>query len=291
MAKSKKPAVIEWIYNQLVDPKTGVLTRTVVTKRDITNGIQAAGAGLSPDNPVNFIKDVIRGQGASRMWPDSLKALRITAVQVTGGGNVFEFVPYADGQVEPFPSPFGYHSAVDVVRLQSISVPLATKQLGRDDETYLIQVAVKLGIIESHFALTSPLDMIEMNHLQIGIKLRKTEIDSLYSALLRNPDGTTERVLVTAEAKKRNQRILEEQVVQQVKAAFGITEPASGRSRASQQVGPPVDLVVPVAMTSAAHGIYVAEFKPVRRADADKFEALELVAEALYELVPPVKGI
>jgi hypothetical protein len=80
MAKSKKPPVIEWIYNQLLDPKTGGLTRTVVTKRDIVDGIKAAGAGLSEDNPVNFIKDVIRGQGASRMWPDSLKALRITSL-------------------------------------------------------------------------------------------------------------------------------------------------------------------------------------------------------------------
>jgi hypothetical protein len=182
---------------------------------------------------------------------------------------------------------------VDVVRLQSISVPLATKQLGRNDETYLIQVAVKLAVIESHFALTSPLDLIEMSHLQIGIKLRKTEIDSLYSAVLRHPDGSTERVLITAEAKKRNQRILEEQVVQQVKAAFKITEPAptSSRSRPSQPVGPPVDLVVPVAMTAAKNGIYVAEFKPVRRAEAEKFDELELIADALYELVPPVKGI
>lgn len=291
MAKSKKPPVIEWIYNQLLDPVTGNLARTVVTKRDVRDGIAAAGEGLSDDNPVNFIKDVIRGLGASAMWPESLKALRITALQVTGDGNVFEFVPYSEGQTEPFPSTFGYHPEVEVVRLQSISVPLATKQLGRNDETYLIQVAVKLGVIETHFALTSPLKLIEMSHLQIGIKLRKTEIDSLYSAMLRNPDGTTERILVTAEAKKRSQRILEEQVVQQVKAAFKITEPASGRSRAGEEIGPPVDLVVPVAMTSAANGIYVAEFKPVRRAEADTFEALELVAEALYELVPTVKGI
>jgi hypothetical protein len=291
MPKSKKPAVIEWIYNQLLDPATGTLTRSVVTKRDVTAGITATGVGLSTDNPVNFIKDVIRGHGASRMWPDSLKAARITARQVTGGGNVFEFVPYEDDQTDPFPSPFGYRPGVPAIRLQSISVPLATKQLGRNDETYLIQVAVKLGVIESHFALTSPLDIVEVSHLQIGIKLRKTEIDSLYSAVLRHAGGEAERVLITAEAKKRNQRILEEQVVQQVKAAFKITEPPSAKAKASQSGGPPVDCIIPVAMTAASTGIYVAEFKPVRRKDVSSFDALELVREALYELVPPVKGI
>lgn len=291
MAASKKPDVIEWIYNQLVDPKTGVLSRTLVTKRDITNGINATGVRLSTDNPVNFIKDVIRGHRANSMWPETLKAGRISARQVTGGGNVFEFVAYEAGQVEPFPTPFGHRPGVQVVRLQSISVPLATKELGRNDETYLIQVAARLGIVESHFALTSQLDLVEMNHLQIGIKLRKTEIDSLYSGLLRLPDGTTERVLITAEAKKRNQRILEEQVVQQVKAAFQITAQSNTKRKTPTTSAIEVDLVIPIAMTAASTGIYIAEFKPVRRSEVDTFTTLQLAAEALYELVPPVKGI
>jgi hypothetical protein len=185
-------------------------------------------------------------------------------------------VPYAANQSDPFPNRFGYHAAVQRHRLQSISVPLATKALGRDDETYLIQVAVKLGVVETHFALMSSIQVLEVSHLQVGIKLRLCEVDSLYSAVFLNAMGERETMVITAEAKKRNQRILEEQVIQQVRAAFQET---------------PVNFVVPIAMTAAGEGIYVAEFKGVHRADLASFGTLELETEALYELVPSVPGI
>lgn len=277
MPKSVKPVVIEWIYDKLVDPNTGNLRRSVVTTDDVVEGIHATKVDLSTKNPANFIKDVIRGHGASGMWPERLKALRVGGRQVTGDGNVFEFVPYEAGQSEPFPTRFGYHEGVERIRVQSISMPLATKALGRDDETYLIQVAVKLAVLETHFALKSPLNVIEMSHLQVGIKLRLTEVDSLYSAILQNEQGGRETIAVTAEAKKRRQRILEEQVIQQVKAAFKEMKD--------------VHLVVPTAMTAAADGIYVAEFKAVRRTELPTFAALELASEALYELTPQVPGI
>ena len=281
MAKSEKPVVIERIYQTLLKPDgSGDLTRAVVTNQDVVDAIlwcnNHHGTKLSAKNPANFMKDIIRGKGASNMWPDSLKALRIGGRQVTGDGNVFEFAPYASGQTEPFPNRFGYHPGVATHRVQSVSVPLATKSLGRDDETYLIQVAVKLNVVETHFALYSPINVIELNHLQIGIKLRLCEVDSLFAADYRDEDGKVCKLVITAEAKRKNQRILEEQVVQQVKAAFEET---------------PVNLVVPIAMTAAGTGIYVAEFKAVRRSELAAFEALELEAEMLYELVPAVKGI
>ena len=276
MPKSQKPAVIEWIYRSLLDATTGQLTRSIVTQDDVVAGIDATGVGLSKNNPANFIKDVIRGHGASGMWPEYLKARRVGGRQVTGDRNVFEFISYETDQTEPFPSRFGYREDVVRHQVQSLSMPLASKRLGRDDETYLIQVAAKLAVIETHFALTSPLNVVELTHLQIGIKLRLTEVDSLYAAVLRHPDGTDEQIIVTAEAKKRRQRILEEQVMQQVKAAFSAT---------------PTDLVVPIAMTAADAGIYVAEFKSVRRNELSNFQMLELEAEALYELKPRVPGI
>lgn len=276
MPKSLKPIVIEWIYRSLLDPITGKLTRTIVTQDDVVAGINATDVELSKNNPANFIKDVIRGHGASGMWPDFLKEARIGGRQVTGGRNVFEFVPYEEGQSEPFPDRFGYHSGVIRHQVQSLSMPLASKRLGRNDETYLIQVAAKLAVIETHFALTSPLNVVELTHLQIGIKLRLTEVDSLYAATLRHPNGQDEQIIITAEAKKRGQRILEEQVKQQVRAAFGATS---------------TDLVVPIAMTVADQGIYVAEFKSVRKRELAGFDMLELASEALYELHPPVRGI
>ncbi|HEV2594784.1 MAG TPA: hypothetical protein VGU01_06245 [Sphingomicrobium sp.] len=276
MPKSLKPVVIEWIYKSLLDPLTGRLTRSIVTQDDVVAGIDATGVDLSKNNPANFIKDVIRGHGASGMWPDYLKERRIGGRQITGDRNVFEFISYEPGQTEPFPSRFGFHENVSRHRVQSLSMPLASKQLGRDDETYLIQVAAKLAVIETHFALMSPLRIVELTHLQIGIKLRLTEVDSLYAAVLRHPDGGDEQIIITAEAKKRRQRILEEQVMQQVRAAFHATR---------------TDLVVPIAMTAADNGIYVAEFKSVRRSALASFDMLELETEALYELRPKVPGI
>lgn len=280
MAKSQKPAVIERIYETLLDASTGTLTRTVVTNEDVVSAIAWCktnkGSSLSEKNPANFMKDIIRGQGASGMWPDRLKMLRIGGRQVTGDGNVFEFVPYEPNQTEPFPNRFGYHKDVWRHEIQSISMPLASKALGRDDETYLIQVAVKLAVVETHFALRSPINVVELNHLQIGIKLRLCEVDSLFSATYVDEHGEMQRMIITAEAKKRNQRILEEQVIQQVKAAFNETK---------------VDFVVPIAMTAADTGIYIAEFKGVRRGELPAFNALELEQEALYELKPRVQGV
>ena len=282
MPRSEKPIVIEHIYQSLLDPGTGELTRTMVTKQDVVESIhwciEHEGIKLSTENPANFIKDVIRGRRASAMWPSVLKQKRITARQVTGGGNVFEFVPYAAGQTEPFPDRFGYHVSqpAQAHRIQSVSMPLASKELGRDDETYLIQVAVKLAVVETHFALFSPINVIELSHLQIGIKLRLCELDSLFAAYYIDEHGQRQRMIITAEAKKKNQRILEDQIIQQVRAAFEETD---------------VDLVVPIAMTASGGGIHIVEFKAVRRADRAAFDALEQETEQLYHFVPPVKGI
>ena len=263
-----------------MDPNTGQLTRTVVTSTDVVDAIlwcnANQGTKLSEKNPANFIKDVIRGLGASGMWPERLHGLRIGGRQVTGDGNVFEFVPYEEGQTEAFPQVFGYHEGVEEHEIQSVSMPLASKALGRDDETYLIQVAIKLGLVETHFALYSDLQVIELNHLQIGIKLRLTEVDSMYAATYLDSEGERRQLIVTVEAKKRRQRILPDQIVRQVKAAFNET---------------PVGLVVPVALASAGGGIYVAEFVPVRREQSDRLGSLELAKEVLYKLKPPVKGI
>lgn len=279
MSRSQKPQIIDRIYDQLVDPVTGQLARTIVTNTDVVEAItwcnRNLGTSLSDKNPANFMKDVIRGHGASGMWPIRLHDRRIGGRQITGDSNVFEFVQYVDGQTEAFPQIFGYHAGVQEHELQSVSMPLASKALGRDDETYLIQVAIKLGLVETHFALYSNVKVIEVNHLQIGIKLRLTEVDSLYAARYLD-EGSEKALIITVEAKKRRQRILPDQIVRQVKAAFTET---------------PVGLVVPIAMASTGGGIYVAEFMPIRRADADALESLEISKEVLYRLKPPVKGI
>lgn len=278
--KSAKPYVIEKIFLDRWDEATNTLSATMVNSTEIVQAIEWAntnkGTSLSTRNPANFMKDLIRGKGASNMWPELLKTHRWGAIQVTGDGNIFEFVPYEDGQDDPFPTRFGYHPDVPEHRLQSVSMPLASKALGRDDETYLIQVAVKLAVVETHFALYSPLEVVELNHLQIGIKLRLCEVDSLFAATYIDPVSREKRqLIITAEAKKKRQRILEEQIERQVQAAFNESK---------------VELVVPIAMTATDGGIYLVEFKPVARSEAATF-TLELQSEILYKLVPDVQGI
>ena len=278
MANSQKLVVIERIYNQLL--KTGGSLKKTITNDDIVAAIDWCnnnkGTTLSTNNPANFIKDIIRGKNASGMWPDSLKVARIGADQVTGNGRVFEFVPYAAGQTLPFPNRFAYHAGAERHRIQSVSMPLASKALGRDDETYLIQVLVKLSVVETHFALFSPINVIELNHLQIGIKLRLCELDALFTANYIDKNKEQHSLIITAEAKRKNQRLLEEQVIRQVHGAFQITN---------------TQLVVPIAMTSIEGGVYLTEFKAVRRDELASFKELELEADKVYELVPMVKGV
>lgn len=284
MAVSQKPQVIERIFDLLWDAQNQTLTRTIVTRHDVQAAIEWCrvhhGSTLSTGNPANFMKDVVRGFGSTRMWPQRLKDLRWTAEQRMGGEAVFEFVPYKPGQTEPFPTPFVYRPGdTPQHRVQSLSVPAVTKKLGRNDETYLIQVAVKLAVVETHFALVSPLagQLSEIHHLQVGLKLRQTEIDTMFLATLRLPEGRTQEVLITAEAKKGGQRILEDQIVRQVRGAFAAV--------------PTIESVLPIAMTSIDEGIYVAEFQRVERQALADFTDLELLAEGHYRLVPPVAGI
>lgn len=284
MPASEKHHVIERIFDLLWDEQNQTLTRTVITMQDVIDAILWANinrhTNLSPRNPANFMKDVVRGLGGSKMWPQRLRDLKWTAEQHPGGSNVFQFIRYAPGQTDPFPNPFAYRPGITPAHeVQSLSIPSATKELGRNDETYLIQIAVKLAVVETHFALESPhkAHMLQMHHLQTGIKLSLSEIDSMYLANANGDDGLPQQVVITAEAKKRGQRILEDQIKRQVAAAF--------------KAMPLINRVIPIAMTSVDHGIYIAEFRHVDRPTLNTFTELDLVGEGFYKLVPRVKGI
>ena len=234
------------------------------------------GSNLSDRNPANFMKDIVRGQSASRNWPEALKKLRFTAVQRPGAGNVFEFVPYGPGQTEPFPDIFKPDETTPRFRVQSVSMPLAARELGRSDEPWLIQTAVNLRIVETHFSVISEQPIAQLTHLQMSVKLRETEIDALFLATCKTDEGEY-RAIVTCEAKQSRERVLEHQIISQVKAAFEETQ---------------VDVVIPIALRAVRGvGFYVVEFEAVRRADAASLEGLSVSQEAIYELRPPVPGI
>lgn len=285
MSKSQKTIVIERIFDLLYDPATGTLSRSIVTATDLADAKRYCneflGASIKLDsNPFNFMKDIVRGTAAAKIWPDRVRQLGFVGEQRTGDGNIFAFVPVVAGVSEGFDVDFRPTDDTPSYQVQSLSLPLASKALGRTDESWLLQVAVNLRIIETHFAIgeNRQIEALELNHLQMDIKLRKVQIDALYLAKsapsVGDPSGS---VLITVEAKQGNQRILTEQIARQVQAAFDSTSN---------------DLIVPTAIAAIrGKGMYVVEFKAVHRDDRATFDVPVFHRDAMFVLQPAVQGI
>jgi len=234
------------------------------------------GTKLSDKNPANFMKDVVRGTGASKNWPEKLHALGYTGVQTPGDGNVFEFRKYAPGQTEAFPDTYTLEQETPTYVVQSVSMPLTAKALGRSDESWLVQTAVNLRVIETHFAVASKVPVVQITHLQMSVKLRKTEIDAIFLATCEE-NGIRFSAIITCEAKQARQRILEQQIIHQVQAAFEETD---------------VDTVIPLALLALRkRGFLIVEFERVVRAESNSLISLREASRAAYELRPPVPGV
>jgi hypothetical protein len=286
MASEKTP-VIDYLWDLLQAEGIG---RRIVVRDDVTAAIQHCnktyGLKLSTGNPANFMKDVVRGDNASEFWPPRLTAMRIGARQRPGSQRVFEFVDFAVGQTEPFPNKYTARPGLEPIPIEAVSLTLAKRSLGRRDESWLIQVAVELRLVQTHFATRSTLPIVEASHLQTGVKLGTSEIDALFLAHLQTEGDEFERLLVTCEAKQEGQRILEHQLIEQVVAA----------SRSVRAAGLSIEKVVPIALkVIPGSRIYCAEFKPwpisATEVAEDDLPDVELASEALYELQPPVPGI
>ncbi|AQS48738.1 hypothetical protein BMG03_13750 [Thioclava nitratireducens] len=277
---SLKTKVVEHLFDQNWDASSGTLTKSLMSLDDVGDAIRTTNVGrknkLKDNNPANFMKDLLRGSKSNENWPASVTARKYTGIQRTGDGECFEFVPFEPGQTEPFPDKFPVRGNAPKFLIQSLSLPLATKTLGRSDETWLIQTAVNLRVIETHFAVAGAFKLLEVVHLQMGIKLRSTEIDALFLGKignLKNPES----ILITCEAKQAKDRFIESQIVNQVKSTFATTE---------------VETVVPIGLKAIKKvGFYLAEFEAIKRADAGTLKNLTLAGDAIYQLCPAVKGI
>jgi len=280
VARSQKTKVIEHLFDKHWNEATATLDRSLMSLDDVAQAIRECnkvhGSTLSDRNPANFMKDLLRGANASKNWPASVAARQFTGIQRTGDGECFEFIPYRPGQAEPFLDAFGVRNDAPRFPVQSISIPLVTKTLGRSDETWLIQTAINLRVVETHFAVAPAFPLLELTHLQMGIKLRSTEIDALFLGKAGDPKNP-ESVLVTCEAKQAKDPLIPSQIINQVQAAFAEAE---------------VEIVIPIGLrTVKGVGFYLTEFEAVKRADASTLDELILASDAIYELRPPVKGI
>lgn len=232
---------------------------------------------MSSKNPANFFKDFLRKQkSANKNWPNTVLQDGYTAVQVTSEGRCFEFIPLLPGQAMPFPMDVvpGPDKKTRRHKVESLSLPLASRRLGRTDEPWLIQVLVKLRVLETHLALHSRRKLLQLDHLQTNVKLSGAEVDALF---LATTESFTE-LMVCCETKGIRDDVIASQILGEVKALFRTT---------MRQ-----DLVLPIAVkATAASLVYVVEFEAVSRKEIETKTSLRIASAALYELVPPVPGI
>jgi len=200
---------------------------------------------------------------------------------VTEKNACFEFVPLIAGQTEAFPPVnFAQPSAsTPKYQIESVSLPLASRRLGRKDEPWLIQVITRLRIVESHFSLTSGRAIKQLDLLQMNVKLSGTEIDALFLAHEETAPGIIEEIIITCEAKTGRDDILEDQILKQAKAPFKMKQITQNH-------------VIPLAVKCvAASQIFVVEFNELDRETHENVTSLSIASDSLFEIKPPVPGI
>ncbi|ALD65127.1 hypothetical protein AFL94_15680 [Arthrobacter sp. LS16] len=253
---------------------------------DITDGITATNAQLKKTNPANFWKDLTRNgaRGLNRNWPRSVFEHGYAGADAIGQITraVFMFIPVKPEQTEPFVDDVAFDDQAAVLQLQSLSMPQAMKALGRSGENWHAQVADRLNVVSSFFALCSPRNIPprgvqEVNFLQTGIKMKDGETDAAFSLLA--DDG---QWLVSAEVKGRSEEFHLSQIA---RAAFAL-ESAAKVTKPSTLGG--IVGVIPLGIKVVGKSkLWVVEFAPV---DAPNTPLVK-VAEGVFELVPHVPGI
>ena len=160
---SAKIHVIERIFNKRWDPSTRTLSQAIVSLDEVKHAIREHNAThpsspLSDKNPANFFKDFIRNRRrANANWPSSVLERGYSARQLTGETACFEFIPLAEAQADPFPNKIPEPGTGDIVyKIESASLPLASRRLGRKDEPWLVQVLVRLRVFTLLNSLPSP---------------------------------------------------------------------------------------------------------------------------------------
>jgi hypothetical protein len=286
--RTYKTEIILRLFQKRWDSATQKLRDPIIFSREIRQEYEAyqtrRGHEVENTNPPAFMKDFLRKRTrANANWPREVFEAGYTARQVTGDGRVFEFIQILPGQVEPFPSTAPDPSAANIVphRISSVSLPLASRRLGRTDEPWLVQVSVRLHVVETYFALFSSrkATIRQVDHLQNALKLRKTEIDALFLGIEEITPGNFREFMITCEAKRKGEDIIAEQVLAQVRAVFNLENVTQ-------------TFAVPLALKSISPSrIHVVEYSEVKREDAEALEVLSIINQAIFDLEPAVPGI
>lgn len=278
-----KTSIIEKFFRERYDEESKTLKNPVVSLEEVKAAIAARNlaetATDSDKNPANFIKDFMRNvDAANENWPVYVREQGYRCRHRTGKGAHFEFVRIPDDRLLPFKK-FVPSDKTISHKIQSVSLPLASRRLGRRDEPWMIQVITRLKIVESHFSLSSGRAMRQLDLLQMSVKLSGTEIDALFLAHEEIEKGKYEETIVTCEAKVGRDDILEDQILRQAQAPF--------KMKTIDQ-----DQVIPIAIKCVAPSvIYICEFEALTRANHATTDALVVAHESLFEIKPSVPGI
>jgi hypothetical protein len=290
VAASKKTAIIESIFDARYDAGLQSVPedQRIVTMRQVRDAIAAYNAPLpeadhlSDRNVANFFKDIKRSyNGFDRHWPQSVFARGYTGRQLTGEGSSFEFVKRHPSQEKPSArlyEPFSVTSDEYLksrIRIETLSLSREKRGLLRSDESHITQISVELRVLERCLS-ESPLGFETLKHLLNNAKMRRAEIDAVFSGTLEPQEGANPKtVAVTCEVKGRAEDVFEDQLVRQVNMLplFGLK----------------CDLVLAVAIKLVArHVLRVIEFEPVPFEDAAKATSLTMAKSYLVELHPPL---
>lgn len=278
MRKSLKTEIIEWIFfNLKYDTSSEMLTESVVVFDDIAMAIDSTDSDLGTGNLANFWKDITRGN-PNNIWPSSVFKYGYTGADAIGDAPSasFKFIPKRRSSVEPFPDLLVYEEGLRIHTVQSLSMPLTTKSLSRSDENWVVQVAQRLNIVESYFAIFSKLRVSEISFLQTGIRLGRGEVDAAYLATI---DGYS--WLISVEVKGRKDSV---HVAQILRASNALLK--SARESAPELSS--VAGVIPIAMqVVGSSSIWVIEFESINRSA----DSILKVNEGIIELSPEVPGL
>jgi hypothetical protein len=298
--QKRKTVIIERLFDRRWNTRSKSLTNELVTIDDLRAEIdrfdRKVPKGLEPFdaryNIYAFFKDFVRvAARANRNWPESISRRGYTARQETGGGKSFRFIRIPVGQTTPFIEPPSTYPRLKSqecrFKLQSLSLDLETRLVGFwGHESWLMQVAVQLRLIQSHLALCSEHQFLEVADLQQNIKQGRAEIDGLFLGRT-NADSS---MLITVEAKGRTDDILESQVAAQVTAVMRNKNIKKNLPDITKD--PQSFYILPLAMKVIDESVvYIAEYEPVRYEPNATVEEVNLKSESLCEIVPPVEGI
>jgi hypothetical protein len=278
---SEKAVVFEILFEDRWDPATATLSTDLVTLIDVEAAIRRSnaerGTDLSARNPANFIKDFLRSQNRNENWPSSLHSHRYSAVQETGSGRAFRFLPYALGQTEPFPDDFVWDPLARRVPVQAVTLPLAARAIERMDEARLMQIVVSLRIMETHFSVLSHVRVLQLEHIQNNVKLSDTEIDGLFQATYAPEPEQRDLAIITVEAKQEHEPVHASQVLAQIRQAA--TLPVAG------------SVIIPTIVKGDVGGIRIMEFEAIPRGEAADLDVLTKATEGFYEVLPDLPAL